>query len=66
MQKEYRIKRQSKEGEDYETMIISNRETGEEIAEYRIDGAEGDEIRRMRRIIDKHLEEGGTLGNYQW
>lgn len=66
--KDYRINRQSKAGEGYETMVISNRETGEHIAEYRLTpGCERSEIAAMRRAIDRHLAEpNGTLGNYQW
>jgi len=65
--KTYRIKRQDK-GEGYETMIISDRETGDKIAEYRLTpGCERAEIAAMRRAIDRHLDgPGATLGNYQW
>jgi hypothetical protein len=63
--KEYRIKRRM-DGM-YETMVVINRDTREEIAEYRLTpGCEASEIRRMRRVIDEHLDGGGTLGNYQW
>ena len=52
---------------DSDTMTISRRDTGEHIAEYRLTiGAERAEIARMRRTIDEHLSNGGTLGNYQW
>ena len=50
-----------------ETMIVSNRETGDRLAEYRLTpGAERAEIAQMDRAIDAHLDNGGTLGNYQW
>jgi hypothetical protein len=56
---EYTIKRAGA------TMVISK--SGERIAEYRLTpGAERREIAAMRRSINKHLAEGGTLGNYQW
>jgi len=66
--KEYTIKRQHRVGEGYESMIIRNRETGEDIAEYRLTaGSERAEIAAMRRAIDRHLREhNATLGNYQW
>ena len=49
-------------------MTIRNRETGEEIAEYRLtEGRERAEIAAMRRAIDRHMSApGATLGNYQW
>jgi len=46
------------------TMIIIDRLTGEEIAEYPVDNRK--EIAQMRRTIDRHLRAGGKLGNYQW
>ena len=59
--KSYKIKQTG------DTMTISNRETGEHIAEYRLTpGYERTEIAAMRRAIDRHLGNGGTLGNYQW
>jgi len=66
--KEYTIKRQSKAGDGYESMVIRNRETGDEIAEYRLTpGCERAEIAAMRRAIDRHLDQpNATLGNYQW
>jgi hypothetical protein len=66
--KTYKINRQIKAGENYETMIISHRETGEQRAEYRLTpGSERQEITQMRRAIDEHLDNpGATLGNYQW
>ena len=60
--KEYMIK-QSTDGA-HKTMIIIDRETGDEIAEYRISG--DSDIRAMRRVLDEHLMSGGTLGNYQF
>jgi hypothetical protein len=64
----YKINQQHKTGDDYETMVIRNRETGEKIAEYRLTpGCERAEISAMRRTIDKHLSlPGNGLGNYQW
>ena len=49
-------------------MVISERETGDVIAEYRLTpGCEAAEIAAMRRSIDRHLDTAnGTLGNYQW
>ena len=66
--KAYTIKRQSKAGEGYESMVIRNRETGEDIAEYRLTpGCERSEIVSMRRAIDRHLDQpNATIGNYQW
>ena len=67
--KPYRIKRQHNPGERYYTLIISNRETGEQIAEYRLTPGRGQaEIAAMRRTIDRHLAGGwgATLGNFQW
>ena len=63
----YTIRRQVKPGETYETMCIRNRETGLDIAEYRLTpGSERAEIAAMRRTIDRHMANGGTLGNYGW
>ena len=48
-------------------MIITERDTGAELAEYRLTpGGERSETSRMRYVIDRHLASGGTLGNYQW
>jgi len=59
--KSYKIK------QDGRTMVISHRDTGATIAEYRMmPGHERAEVARMRYVIDKHLGNGGTLGNYQW
>jgi hypothetical protein len=54
--------------QDDPTMLIIDRETRSEIAEYRLTvGQERREIAAMRRTIDRHLSKpGGTLGNYQW
>ena len=50
-----------------ETMIVSNRETGVRLAEYRLaPGCERTEIVQMRQAIDRHMDNGGTLGNDQW
>jgi len=63
----YTIKRATRQGEDYETMTIRNRDTGDEVAEYRLTpGCEGAEITSLRRAIDRHIDNGGGLGNYQW
>ena len=67
--KEFTIKKVKREGEDYETMVIFalDRTTAHELAEYRLTtGKEKAEIARMRRSINRHLEEGGELRNYQW
>lgn len=49
------------------TMIISRRDDNSAVAEYRLTvGCERTEINQMRRTIDRHLDNGGTLGNYQW
>ena len=66
--KNYTIKRQCRASENYETMIIRNRETGDELAEYALmPGCEGADIAATRRAIDKHLAKpGATLSNYQW
>jgi hypothetical protein len=65
--KTYKITRGQRVGENYETMTIIDRETDKEIAEYRLtNGEEHQEIAGMRRTIDAHLNNGGTLGNYQW
>ena len=59
--KDYKIKQTG------DTMIISHRATGEHIAVYRLTlGVERSEIAAMRRTINKHLANNGTLGNYQW
>ena len=49
-------------------MIIYNRATGDELAEYSLTpGCEQAEIRATRRAIDKHLDgPNATLDNYQW
>ena len=63
----YTIKRQSRAGEGYESMVIIDRAEDSEIAEYRLTpGEEKREIAAMRRTLNRHLENGGTLGNYQW
>jgi hypothetical protein len=64
--KEYTIKRQRRD--DYESMTVSDRSTGDERGEYRLTvGCERSEIASMRRALDRHLSNpGSTLGNYQW
>lgn len=66
--KQYSIRTAKRPGEYYSSMLITDRETGEEIAEYAMTiGHEDSEIRQMRRAIDKHLSEPGNgLGNYNW
>jgi hypothetical protein len=66
--KEYTIKRQSKAGDGYESMVIRNRETGADVAEYRVEpGRERAEVAAMRRTLARHLNKpGATMGNYQW
>jgi hypothetical protein len=65
--KQYKIKRNTRRGEGYSTMIITHKGTGEQIAEYRLTpGWELAEIVEMRRSIDNHIEDGGKLTNYQW
>lgn len=58
--KEFKIRR-SKDN----IMIISA--GGEDIAEYRLTpGVEKKEMAQMRYTLNKHLAEGGTLGNYEF
>lgn len=64
MSKPYKIICKQRQGVDYQAIIIIDREDNREIAEYRIDKMS--EIPAMRRAINKHLDNGGTLGNYQW
>ena len=66
--REYTISLQTNEAERYSSMVIKNRATGEEVAEYRLTpGLEYREIASMRRTIDRHLRHpGATLDNYQW
>ena len=67
MSDEYTITQHTRDGEGYSTMIIRDAGTGDHIAEYRLTGGtEAQEIDDMRRAIDAHLRDGGTLGNYQW
>jgi len=64
--KAYTIKREQNIGAGHRA-IISNRATGEKIAEYGLTpGVELAEIAGLRRAIDRHLASGGTLGNYHW
>jgi hypothetical protein len=64
--KPYRIEIQRRNG--YATMIIRNRETGADVAEYRVEpGRERAEVAAMRRTLARHLNKpGATMGNYQW
>jgi hypothetical protein len=65
--KTYKIKIAERSGADYATMIITDRATGAEIAEYRLTvGEEYREVAAIRRAIDRHIANGGGLGNYQW
>ena len=51
----------------YYSALILDRETENEIAEYRLNPKkETSETRKIRRSIDSHLNNGGTLKNYQW
>jgi hypothetical protein len=62
----YSIKTSQKSNEEYKTMIIIDN-AGNLLAEYRLDaGEERKQIARLRRSINNHLADGGTLGNYQW
>jgi hypothetical protein len=62
----YSIKTSRKSNEEYKTMIIIDN-AGNLLAEYRLDaGEERKQIARLRRSINNHLADGGTLGNYQW
>lgn len=50
---------------------VYDRDTGERLAAYRDyrdphTGRTVDGSRAMRKELDQHLENGGTLGNYQW
>jgi len=59
--------RQTIEGRHDTNMIITERATGAELAEYRLTpGKERAEIAAMRRTLDNHLSGGGTLHNYQY
>lgn len=51
----------------YYSAIVEDSETGDELAEYRLTiGKESKEVRDIRRAVNSHLDDGGTLGNYQW
>jgi len=65
--KEYKIKKTVYDKQHY-SMIIIERETGEQLAEYRLTpGKERSEIAQMRRSIDTHsAKTGSQLSNYQW
>lgn len=61
MSTDYTIKHTGK------SMTIINNATGDVRAEYLLTpGSERKEIAAMRRAIDKHLANGGTLDNYQF
>ena len=63
---EYTIKRR-RHPQGYETMVITPRDAPQAAAEYRLTaGRERAQMAAMRRELDKHLADGGTLGNYQW
>ena len=63
---EYTIKRRT-HAQGYESMVIMPRDAPEAAAEYRLTpGRERAQMAAMRRELDKHLANGGTLGNYQW
>ena len=65
--KEYTIKTGRLNGERSYTMVIRRTDTMEQVAEYQLtEGMERKEVSAMRRTIDKHLDNGGTMGNYQW
>ncbi len=50
--KPYRIEIQRRMGDGYATMIIRNRETGADVAEYRVEpGRERAEVAAMRRTL---------------
>lgn len=50
-----------------DSMVIIDHADGRERAEYLLTpGRERAEVAAMRRTIEKHLNSGGTLGNYQW
>ena len=64
--KEYQIRLAKRPEEPFSSMIIKER-SGERLAEYRLTpGHELADIRQMRRQIDRHVAEGGGLGDYQW
>ena len=50
------------------SIIVLNRVTRDEIAEYQIspDSSVESQMSQIRRAIKKHLGEGGVIGNYQW
>jgi len=63
----YKIKKAIYDKHSY-CMVISDSETGEQKAEYRMTpGCERQEMAQTRRAIDAHLAAPGNgLGNYQW
>ena len=64
----YTTRRCKRPNEPFETVVIIERETKREIAEYRLRSTKSAryEIACWRETINKHLDEGGTLGNFQW
>ena len=57
----YTIKRKT------DTMIVRDYNTKARIAEYRLTpGQEESEVKALCRAVNKHMDNGGTLGNYQW
>lgn len=48
---------------DRKTVVIS---WGENSAEYAVGDKPMSDVSAWRRQIDNHLEDGGTLDNYQW
>jgi hypothetical protein len=54
-----------------ESYAVIERATGEVLATYRhyrdpITGRQTNNIPAMRRALDAHIANGGTLSNYQW
>lgn len=48
-------------------MVITDKVSGRHIASYRHTEQDIDKaIRQLRYAINKHLRNGGTIGNYQW
>jgi len=61
MEKEYRIKTKGR------AMQIIRREDSHLMAEYALEaGREKAQVVAMRRAIDAHMDNGGSLENYQW
>ena len=63
---EYTIKRR-RHPQGYQTMVITPLDGPIVAVRYRLTpGREWAQMAAMRRELDKHLADGGTLGNYQW